>query len=74
MDRENDRFIVPIVQQPIAMIFNDQNKLSGFTIPMKDKAKLKDKFNIDNNFWITKSGHGYFMADFKNDKWIYIEL
>lgn len=71
---KNDRFIVPIVQQPIAMIFNDQNKLSGFTIPMKDKAKLKDKFNIDNNFWITKSGDGYFMADFKNDKWIYIEL
>ena len=47
------------------MIFNDQNKLSGFTIPMKDKAKLKEKFNIDNNFWITKSGDGYFMADFK---------
>src|SRR5699024_6954549 len=70
----NDRFIVPITQQPITMIFNDQNKLAGFTIPMKDKEKLKNKFNIDNNFWITKSDEGYFMADFKNNKWIYIEL
>src|SRR5699024_5267829 len=48
----NNRFIVPITQQPITMIFNDQNKLAGFTIPMKDKEKLKNKFNIDNNFWI----------------------
>ena len=39
-DKDN-RFVVPIVQQPIAMIFNDQNKLTGFTIPIKDKDKLK---------------------------------
>ena len=56
------------------MLFNDQNKLVGFTIPIKDKQKLKEKFNIETNFWITKSGDGYFMADMKNNKWIYIEL
>ncbi|PHK49543.1 ATP-binding cassette domain-containing protein [Staphylococcus edaphicus] len=71
---KDDRFIVPIVQQPISMLFNDQNKLIGFTIPMKDKKELKDKFNIESNFWISKSDDGYFMADLKNNKWIYIEL
>lgn len=34
---KDDRFVVPIVQQPISMLFNDQNKLVGFTIPIKDK-------------------------------------
>src|SRR5699024_6705066 len=73
-ETNNDRSTVPIVQQTIAIILNAQNKLSRFTIPMKYKAKLKDKHTIDSNFWTTKSAHGYFMADFKNDKWIYIEL
>ncbi|MDH9161462.1 ATP-binding cassette domain-containing protein [Staphylococcus succinus] len=72
-DKDN-RFVVPIVQQPISMLFNDKNKLAGFTIPIKDKDKLKDEFNIDSKFWITKSGDGYFMADLKNNQWIYIEL
>lgn len=72
-DKDN-RFVVPIVQQPIAMIFNDQNKLTGFTIPIKDKDKLKKKFDIEGDFWITKSGDGYYMADLKNNKWLYIEL
>ncbi|MBO3066389.1 ABC transporter ATP-binding protein [Staphylococcus saprophyticus] len=71
---KDNRFNVPIVQQPISMIFDDQNKLTGFTFPIKDKKELKDKFDIENNFWITKSGDGYFMADLKNNKWIYIEL
>ena len=71
---KDDRFVVPIVQQPISMLFNDQNKLVGFTITIKDKQKLKEKFNIETNFWITKSDDGYFMADMKNNKWIYIEL
>ena len=44
------------------MIFNDQNKLTGFTIPIKDKDKLKKKFDIEGDFWITKSGDGYYMA------------
>jgi hypothetical protein len=33
-----------------------------FTITIKDKQKLKEKFNIETNFWITKSDDGYFMA------------
>lgn len=73
-DGKDDRFVVPIVQQPISMIFNDQNKLIGFTIPIKDKKALKNKYDIDGDFWITKSGEGYFMADLKNKQWIYIEL
>lgn len=71
---KNNRFVVPIVQQPISMIFNDENRLNGFTFPIKKKEELKDKFDIKDNFWITKSGDGYFMADLKNNKWIYIEL
>ncbi|MCG7339850.1 ATP-binding cassette domain-containing protein [Staphylococcus sp. ACRSN] len=71
---KDSRFVVPIVQQPISMIFNDQNKLTGFTVPIKDKDKLKDKFDIEGDFWITKAGDGYYMADLKNNKWLYIEL
>jgi len=71
---KDNRFVVPIVQQPISMLFNDQNNLIGFTIPIKDKKALKNKYDIDGDFWITKSGEGYFMADLKNKKWIYIEL
>ncbi|PTE91724.1 teichoic acid ABC transporter ATP-binding protein, partial [Staphylococcus equorum] len=73
-NNKDNRFVVPIVQQPISMIFNDENKLKGFTFPIKKKEELKEKFDIENNFWITKSGEGYFMADLKNNKWIYIEL
>ncbi|SUM33940.1 sugar ABC transporter ATPase [Staphylococcus gallinarum] len=63
-DKDN-RFVVPIVQQPISMIFNDQNKLTGFTIPIKDKDKLKKKFDIEGDFWITKSGDGLLYGRFK---------
>lgn len=73
-NNKDNRFVVPIVQQPISMIFNDENKLKGFTFPIKKEEELKEKFDIENNFWITKSGEGYFMADLKNNKWIYIEL
>ena len=56
------------------MIFNDSNELTGFVYPMKNQDKLKKEFDISGNFWIAKSGDGYYMADFKNNKWIYIEL
>ncbi|WP_422125707.1 hypothetical protein, partial [Staphylococcus simulans] len=26
------------------------------------------------DYWVTKSGNGYFIADLKDNKWIYIEL
>lgn len=73
-DDKDNRLVTPILQQPMSMIFNDRNDLTGFVVPIKDKAKLKKKFNIDSDFWIVKSGDGYFMADVKNNKWIYIEL
>lgn len=72
-DKDN-RFNVPITEQPINMLFDDQNKVIGFTFPIVDEKKLKDKFNIDRDIWITKSGDGYLLADFENDKWTYIEM
>ncbi len=54
--------------------YNDNNQLYGFVYPIVDKKELKDKFNINNNIWITKVGNGYCIANLKEDKWIYIEL
>lgn len=71
---KDNRFVVPITSQPISMIFNDSNQLTGFVYPMKNKEKLKKEFNIEDNFWIVKYSDGYYMADLKNNKWIYIEL
>ena len=61
-------------QQPLNMIFGVNDTLTGFVIPMEHKTDLKKKFNIKKDVWITKSGSGYFIADMKDDKWIYIEL
>ena len=41
---------------------------------MEHKTELKKKYNIKKDVWITKSGNGYFIADMKDNKWIYIEL
>ncbi|MCU5746235.1 ATP-binding cassette domain-containing protein [Staphylococcus sp. SQ8-PEA] len=71
---KDNRFVVPVTQQPISMIFNDENKLSGFTFPMKNVEKLKSDYHISSKIWIAKSGDGYYIADMKNKNWIYIEL
>ncbi|WP_145388179.1 ATP-binding cassette domain-containing protein [Staphylococcus capitis] len=71
---KDNRYVVPITQQPLNMIFGDNDTLTGFVIPMEHKTDLKKKFNIKKDVWITKSGSGYFIADMKDDKWIYIEL
>ena len=71
---KDKKYVVPITQQPIKMIFGDNDKLSGFVIPMTNKTELKKTFNITKDVWITKSGSGYFIADMKEEKWIYIEL
>ena len=71
---KDKKYVVPITQQPIKMIFGDNDKLSGFVIPMTNKTELKKTFNITKDVWITKNGSGYFIADMKEQKWIYIEL
>ncbi|MEJ7174857.1 ATP-binding cassette domain-containing protein [Staphylococcus caprae] len=71
---KDSRYVVPITQQPIKMIFGDEDTLSGFVVPMEHKTELKKKYNIKKDVWITKSGNGYFIADMKDNKWIYIEL
>lgn len=71
---KDSRYVVGITQQPIKMIFGDDNTLLGFVIPMEHKTELKKKYSIKNDVWVTKSGSGYFIADMKDDKWIYIEL
>lgn len=71
---DDNRFVADITSQPIKMLFNDENQLNGFVIPIVDKSELKDKFNIKKDIWICKSGDGYFIADLKDNKWIYIEL
>ena len=71
---KDNRYVVPITQQPLNMIFGVNDTLTGFVIPMEHKTDLKKKFNIKKDVWITKSGSGYFIADMKDDKWIYIEL
>lgn len=72
--KKDQRFVVPITQQPIKMLFNDEDKLTGFVFPIVDKSKLERKFNIKSNVWISKLNNGYLIADMKNSKWIYIEL
>lgn len=71
---KDNRFVTPITQQPIKMLFNDDNHLNGFVYPIVNKEKLRDKFNINQNIWIAKVGNGYCIANMKEDKWIYIEL
>ncbi|REH88111.1 ABC transporter ATP-binding protein, partial [Staphylococcus felis] len=72
--KKKNRFVETIIEQPIAMIFDDQNKLKGYTFPINNKEKLKDKFNIKENYWIVKTERGYFIADMKQSQWLYIEL
>lgn len=71
---KNNRLVVPVTEQPISMLFNDENKLTGFVYPMTDKSKLKQKYDIKGNTWIAKSDDGYYIADLKHNKWLYIEL
>lgn len=71
---KDSRYVVEVTQQPIDMLFNDQNKLTGFVFPIVNKDELKDKYRITQDLWIVKSGDGYLIADMKNSKWIYIEL
>lgn len=71
---KDSRYVVEVTQQPIDMLFNDQNKLTGFVFPVVNKDELKDKYHITQDLWIVKSGDGYLIADMKNSKWIYIEL
>ncbi|EHJ07802.1 ATP-binding cassette domain-containing protein [Staphylococcus simiae] len=71
---DDNRYVAPITQQPIDMLFNDNNQLYGFVYPIVDKAKFKDKFNVNSNIWIAKVGNGYCIANMKENKWIYIEL
>ncbi|MBI5974715.1 ABC transporter ATP-binding protein [Staphylococcus canis] len=72
-EKEN-RFVESIVEQPIAMIFDDQEKLKGFVFPIEQPSKLKEKFHIKEDYWIAKAENGYFIADIKHSKWLYIEL
>lgn len=71
---KDSRYVVEVTQQPIDMLFNHQNKLTGFVFPIVNKDELKDKYHITQDLWIVKSGDGYLIADMKNSKWIYIEL
>ncbi|AYU55592.1 ATP-binding cassette domain-containing protein [Staphylococcus debuckii] len=72
-ENEN-RFVEQVTQQPVSMLYSDSKHLTGFVYPMVNKDKFKKEFNVQNDFWICKSGKGYFVADMKNNKWIYIEL
>ena len=71
---KDSRYVVGVTQQPVEMLFNDQDKLTGFVFPIINKDELKDKYHINQDLWIVKSGDGYLIADMKNSKWIYIEL
>ncbi|MGN5883857.1 ATP-binding cassette domain-containing protein [Staphylococcus simulans] len=71
---KDQRFVAPVTQQPVDLLFNDSDHLTGFVFPIVEKDKLKDKFGIQGDYWVTKSGKGYFIADMKDNKWIYIEL
>lgn len=68
------RFVEQITQQPISMLFNDQNKLIGYTFPMVKQDEFKKKFNPEDAYWIGKTEEGYFVADLQNGQWIYIKL
>ena len=71
---DDGRFKASVESQPISLLFNDNDKLTGFTFDIKNKKKLKSEFNINTDFWIVKTDKGYLMADMNEDKWIYIEL
>ncbi|PNY85752.1 hypothetical protein CD172_06850 [Staphylococcus agnetis] len=69
-----NRYVESITQQPISMLFDDRNKLIGYTFPMVDTHAFKKKFKPNEKYWIVKSEEGYFIADVQNDQWIYIKL
>ncbi|UXR77723.1 MULTISPECIES: ATP-binding cassette domain-containing protein [unclassified Staphylococcus] len=71
---KKNRYVEPILQQPIAMLFNDQNKLIGYRFPIVKEQELKEKYHIDEETWTAKTEAGYFIADFKTHQWIFIEL
>ncbi|QLK86371.1 ABC transporter ATP-binding protein [Staphylococcus sp. 17KM0847] len=72
-DKEN-RFVEPVLEQPIEMLFDDQNKLIGYTFPIVKEKKLRETFNVKDDMWIAKTEAGYYIADFSTHKWIFIEL
>lgn len=69
-----NRFVEPITQQPISMLYDDRNKLIGYTFPMVKTEEFKKKFKPDEKYWVGKSDEGFFIADVQNDQWIYIKL
>lgn len=71
---KKNRYVEPILEQPIAMLFDDQNKLIGYQFPIVKEDQLKEKFNIDDDIWVAKTEAGYYIADFKAHQWIFIEL
>ncbi|MCS4487282.1 ATP-binding cassette domain-containing protein [Staphylococcus americanisciuri] len=72
--QQKNRYVEPILEQPIAMLFDDQNKLIGYQFPIVKEDELKDKFNIGDDYWVAKTEAGYYIADFKAHQWIFIEL
>lgn len=71
---KDNRFVVNVTEQPVDMLFDDENKLKGFVYPITNKEDLKKKYNIKKDVWITKSNGGYLIANMQDSKWIYIEL
>lgn len=72
--KKKNRYVEPILEQPISMLFNDQNQLVGYRFPIDLEKVLKEKYHIDEDIWTAKTEAGYFIADFKAHQWIFIEL
>lgn len=47
---KDNRYVVPITQQPLNMIFGDNDTLTGFVIPMEHKTDLKKNLTLKKMF------------------------
>ena len=70
----NDRYSVKLTKNNIYLHFDDYNELNAFSFPMKNEKKLIDKYKIKDDYWISKVGQGFIVADFKKNTWIYIQM
>lgn len=70
----NDRYSVKLTKNNIYLHFDDFNELNALSFPLKNEKKLIDKYNIKDDYWISKVGQGFIVADLKKNTWIYIQM
>lgn len=70
----NDRFKIKLTKNEIYLHFNDYDIMNGISFPIVNEEKLRQKFNISTEQWITKLDDGYAIADFSKGEWLIIQM